>query len=196
MYISETVHIFDLHLFVYYNYTVNEKEVAGLLERLQSLEDRYDKLNQMLSDPEVISDTKKLREYSKEQAGLEDVIQVYREYKDVHEQLHDAKAMLEEKLDNEMHDMVKLEISELADKQEELEEKMKVLLLPKDPNDEKNVIMEVRGAAGGDEAALFAGDLYRMYSRYAEVQGWKTEVIEASSTGVGGYKEKIGRAHV
>lgn len=191
MYISETVHIFDLHLFVYYNYTVNEKEVAGLLERLQSLEDRYDKLNQMLSDPEVISDTKKLREYSKEQAGLEDVIQVYREYKDVHEQLHDAKAMLEEKLDNEMHDMVKLEISELADKQEELEEKMKVLLLPKDPNDEKNVIMEVRGAAGGDEAALFAGDLYRMYSRYAEVQGWKTEVIEASSTGVGGYKEII-----
>ncbi|WP_404455885.1 peptide chain release factor 1 [Virgibacillus necropolis] len=162
-----------------------------MLDRLQSLEVRYDKLNQMLSDPEVINDTSKLREYSKEQAGLEDVIRVYREYKDVREQLDDAKAMLEDKLDDEMHDMVKAEISELAKKQEELEDQMKLLLLPKDPNDEKNVIMEVRGAAGGDEAALFAGDLYRMYSRYAEVQGWKTEVIEASSTGVGGYKEII-----
>lgn len=163
----------------------------GLLHRMQSLEDRYDKLNQMLSDPEVINDTAKLREYSKEQSGLEDVIQVYREYKDVQEQYDDAKAMLEDKLDDEMQAMVKAEISELADRKEELEEKMKLLLLPKDPNDEKNVIMEVRGAAGGDEAALFAGDLYRMYARYAEAQGWKTEVIEASSTGVGGYKEII-----
>lgn len=165
--------------------------MPGLLNRLQSLEVRYDKLNQMLSDPEVINDTNKLREYSKEQSGLADVILVYREYKDVREQLDDAKAMFEDKLDDEMHDMVKAEISELSDKQEELEEEIKVLLLPKDPNDDKNVIMEVRGAAGGDEAALFAGDLYRMYSRYAEAQGWKTEVIEASSTGVGGYKEVI-----
>ncbi|WP_430790171.1 peptide chain release factor 1 [Virgibacillus flavescens] len=162
-----------------------------MLHRMQSLEDRYDKLNQMLSDPEVINDTAKLREYSKEQSGLEDVIQVYREYKDVQEQYDDAKAMLEDKLDDEMQAMVKAEISELAEKNEQLEEKMKFLLLPKDPNDEKNVIMEVRGAAGGDEAALFAGDLYRMYARYAEAQGWKTEVIEASSTGVGGYKEII-----
>lgn len=162
-----------------------------MLDRMQSLEDRYDKLNQLLSDPEVISDIAKLREYSKEQSGLEEVIQVYREYKDVREQLDDSKAMLEEKLDDEMQDMVKTEITELSGKQEELEEKMKVLLLPKDPNDDKNVIMEVRGAAGGDEAALFAGDLYHMYSRYAEAQGWKTEVIEASSTGVGGYKEII-----
>lgn len=162
-----------------------------MLDRLQSLEDRYDKLNQMLSDPEVISDIAKLREYSKEQSGLEDVIQVYRKYKDVVEQLADSKTMLEEKLDDDMQDMVKAEISELAEQQEELEEQMKVLLLPKDPNDDKNVIMEVRGAAGGDEAALFAGDLYHMYSRYAEAKGWKTEVIEASSTGVGGYKEII-----
>lgn len=162
-----------------------------MLDQMQSLEDRYDKLNQMLSDPEVISDISKLREYSKEQSGLEDVIQVYRQYKDVLEQLADSKTMLEEKLDDEMQDMVKAEISELTGKQEELEEQMKMLLLPKDPNDDKNVIMEVRGAAGGDEAALFAGDLYRMYSRYSEAHGWKTEVIEASSTGVGGYKEII-----
>ena len=162
-----------------------------MLDRLQTLEDRYNKLNEMLSDPEIISDVSKLREYSKEQSGLEDVVQAYREYKDVNSQLNDAKEMLEDKLDAEMHEMVKLEIEELAESKEELEGKMKILLLPKDPNDDKNVFMEIRGAAGGDEAALFAGDLYRMYSRYAEHQGWKTEVMEASSTGVGGYKEII-----
>ncbi|MFC4024950.1 peptide chain release factor 1 [Oceanobacillus longus] len=162
-----------------------------MLDRLQTLEDRYNKLNEMLSDPEIISDTKKLREYSKEQSGLEDVVQVYREYKDISSQLKDAKAMLEDKLDADMHDMVKAEIDELNDTKKELEEKMRILLLPKDPNDDKNVFMEIRGAAGGDEAALFAGDLYRMYSRYAESQGWKIEIMEASSTGVGGYKEII-----
>ncbi|GLO67682.1 peptide chain release factor 1 [Oceanobacillus kimchii] len=162
-----------------------------MLDRLQSLEDRYNKLNEMLSDPEVINDSKKLREYSKEQSGLEDVVQAYREYKEVTEQLTDAKEMMEDKLDDEMYEMVKAEISELNGRREELESSMKILLLPKDPNDDKNVFMEIRGAAGGDEAALFAGDLYRMYSRYAEHQGWKIEVMEASSTGVGGYKEVI-----
>ncbi|SHG63098.1 peptide chain release factor 1 [Ornithinibacillus halophilus] len=162
-----------------------------MLDRLQTLEDRYNKLNELLSDPEVISDTKKLREYSKEQSGLEDVVQAYREYKDVTTQLKDAKEMLEDNLDAEMYEMVKMEISELSSSKEELEDRMKILLLPKDPNDDKDVFMEIRGAAGGDEAALFAGDLYRMYSRYAESQGWKTEVMEANSTGVGGYKEII-----
>ncbi|EQB38210.1 MULTISPECIES: peptide chain release factor 1 [Virgibacillus] len=162
-----------------------------MLERLQSLEDRYDKLNEMLSDPEIVNDSTKLREYSKEQAGLEDVVQAYREYKDVTSQLKDAKEMLEDNLDEEMHEMVKLEISELNENKTDLEEKMKILLLPKDPNDDKNVFMEIRGAAGGDEAALFAGDLYRMYSRYAEQYGWKIDVMEASTTGVGGYKEII-----
>ncbi|CEI80757.1 peptide chain release factor 1 [Oceanobacillus oncorhynchi subsp. incaldanensis] len=162
-----------------------------MLDRLQALEDRYNKLNEMLSDPEVISDTKKLREYSKEQAGLEDVVQAHREYREVTSQLADAKEMLEDESDNEMLEMAKMEVSELSSRKEELEEQMKILLLPKDPNDDKNVIMEIRGAAGGDEAALFAGDLYRMYSRYAEAQGWKIDVMEASSTGVGGYKEII-----
>lgn len=162
-----------------------------MLDRLQSLEDRYNKLNELLSDPEVISDTKKLREYSKEQAGLEGVVQAYREYKDTTEQLSDAKEMLEDNLDQEMHDMVKAEISDLTKAKEDLEEKMKVLLLPKDPNDDKDVFVEIRGAAGGDEAALFAGDLYRMYSRYVESQGWKVEVMDAHTTGVGGYKEII-----
>ncbi|MFP7479841.1 peptide chain release factor 1 [Virgibacillus sp. 7505] len=162
-----------------------------MLDRLQALEDRYEKLNELLSDPDVISDTNKLREFSKEQAGLTDVVQAYREYKDISAQVEDAKTMLAEEKDPEIIEMAKAEISELSPRLPELEEQMRILMLPKDPNDDKNVIMEIRGAAGGDEAALFAGDLYRMYSRYAEAQGWKTELMEANSTGVGGYKEII-----
>lgn len=162
-----------------------------MLDRLQALEDRYEKLNELLSDPEIINDTNKLREYSKEQSDLQETVAAYREYKDVVAQLKDTKVMLEEKLDADMREMVKEELAGLEEQEEELQERLKILLLPKDPNDDKNVIVEIRGAAGGDEAALFAGDLYRMYSRYAEAQGWKTEVIEASSTGLGGYKEII-----
>lgn len=162
-----------------------------VFDRLQAVEDRYEKLNELLSDPEIVNDPKKLREYSKEQSDIQETVQTYREYKEVKKQYQDAKAMLEEKLDPEMREMVKEEIDELEERIENLEEKLKILLLPKDPNDDKNVIFEIRGAAGGDEAALFAGDLYRMYSRYAEMKGWKTEVIEASPTGLGGYKEII-----
>jgi peptide chain release factor 1 len=142
-----------------------------------------------LSDPTIINDSKKLREYSKEQSDIQETVQTYREYKEVREQLKDAKAMLEEKLDNDMREMVKEEVNELETQIEELEAKMKFLMIPKDPNDDKNVIFEIRGAAGGEEAALFAGTLYRMYSRYAEAQGWKTELIDANPTGLGGYKE-------
>ncbi|KAA2396023.1 peptide chain release factor 1 [Bacillus cereus] len=162
-----------------------------MLDRLQAVENRYEKLNELLSDPVIISDSNKLREYSKEQSDIQETVEVYREYKDVREQLKDAKAMLEDKLDAEMREMVKEEVSELESQEKTLSERLKILLVPKDPNDDKNVIVEVRGAAGGDEAALFAGDLYRMYSRYAEVQGWKTEIIEASYTELGGYKEII-----
>lgn len=162
-----------------------------MFDRLQAVEDRYERLNELLSDPEIVNDTKKLREYSKEQSDIQETVEVYREYKDVKAQFKDAKAMLEEKLDAEMREMVKEEISELEDQIEDLEARLKILLIPKDPNDDKNVIMEIRGAAGGDEAALFAGDLYRMYSRFAESQGWKIDVMDASSTGVGGFKEII-----
>ncbi|WP_026695981.1 peptide chain release factor 1 [Peribacillus kribbensis] len=162
-----------------------------MFDRLQAVEDRYEKLNELLSDPAIINDAKKLREYSKEQSGIQDTVTVYREYKTVQEQYQDAKQMLEEKLDADMREMVKEEMNELEEQLEELEGKLKILLIPKDPNDDKNVIMEVRGAAGGDEAALFAGTLYRMYSRYAETQGWKIEVIESNPTGLGGYKEII-----
>ncbi|MFD2446793.1 peptide chain release factor 1 [Bacillus sp. CGMCC 1.16607] len=162
-----------------------------MFDRLQSVEDRYEKLNELLSDPEIINNPKKLREYSKEQSDINDTVQAYREYKEVKEQLKDAKVMLDDKLDPDMREMVKEEVGELQSQIEELEARLKILLIPKDPNDDKNVIMEIRGAAGGEEAALFAGTLYRMYSRYAESQGWKTEVMDANPTGLGGYKEII-----
>jgi peptide chain release factor 1 len=162
-----------------------------VLQRLESVVERYERLTSLLCDPNVMNDPAKLREYSKEQSDIEETVQAYREYKSVGEQLDDAKAMLEEKLDDEMREMVKMEISELDEKKQELEERIRVLLLPKDPNDDKNVIVEIRGAAGGDEAALFAADLYRMYTRYAEKNRFKIEILEANYTGIGGYKEII-----
>jgi peptide chain release factor 1 len=162
-----------------------------MFDRLRALEDRYEKLNQLLSDPEVISDSNKLRDYSKESSDLEETVQTYRQYKEAESQLKDAKAMLEEEPDSDMKDMIRAEINDLNEEIEKLEARLKILLIPKDPNDDKNVIVEIRGAAGGDEAALFAGDLYKMYSRYSEAQGWKTELIEASPSEVGGYKEII-----
>lgn len=162
-----------------------------MFDRLQAVEDRYDRLNDLLSDPEIINDSKKLREYSKEQSDIQETVDVYRQYKSVKEQIKDAKAMLEEKLDADMREMVKEELSDLENESKDLEERLKILLIPKDPNDDKNVIVEIRGAAGGDEAALFAATLYRMYSRFAEVNGWKTEIIEGNYTELGGFKEVI-----
>ncbi len=162
-----------------------------MFDRLQSVEDRYDRLNEMLSDPEVVSDTKKLREYSKEQSDLQETVEAYREYKEVQAQLSDAKAMFDEKMDADMREMVKEEVAELEDRSKELEERLHILLIPKDPNDDKNVIMEVRGAAGGDEAALFAGDLFKMYSRFAEANGWKVQIMDSNPTEIGGFKELV-----
>lgn len=162
-----------------------------MFDRLSAVEERYEEVNNLLCDPDVISDTKRLRELSIEQRSLEETVTVYREYKSVTRQFDGAKLMLDDKLDDEMREMVKAEIAELSKQKEQLEHKLKILLLPKDPNDDKNVIVEVRGAAGGDEAALFASDLYRMYTRYAERQGFKVEVIEANETELGGYKEII-----
>ncbi|NQX70634.1 peptide chain release factor 1 [Paenibacillus alba] len=162
-----------------------------MLDRLQSIVDRYDKLSELLCDPDVTSDTKKLREYSKEQSDLQEAYDAYNEYKSVSAQLADAKVMQNEKLDDEMREMVKMEIDELSEQAASLEEQLRLLMMPKDPNDDKNVIVEIRGAAGGDEAALFAGDLYRMYTRYADGQGWKTEILDASVNDLGGFKEII-----
>ncbi|MBC1970558.1 peptide chain release factor 1 [Listeria marthii] len=162
-----------------------------MYDRLQAVEDRYDELNELLSDPDVVSDPKRLRDLSKEQSGITATVEAYREYKNVNEQINETKELLGEKLDDEMREMAKEEFAELQKEKTELEERLKLLLVPKDPNDDKNVILEIRGAAGGDEAALFAGDLFRMYSKYAESRGWKVEIMDANPTGIGGYKEIV-----
>jgi peptide chain release factor 1 len=162
-----------------------------VLDRLQALADRYEKLSELLCDPDVVNDPARLRTYAKEQSGLEEAYRAYLEYKTVIEQLSGAKVMLEEKLDDEMREMVKMEIEELEPRKTELEERIRILLLPKDPNDGKNVIVEIRGAAGGEEANLFAADLYRMYAKYADSQGWRTELLEANVSDLGGFKEVI-----
>ncbi|GIP28763.1 peptide chain release factor 1 [Paenibacillus sp. J23TS9] len=162
-----------------------------MLDRLQALADRYEKLSELLCDPDVVNDSKRLREYSKEQSDLQPAFEAYTEYKTVTEELDAAKVMQGEKLDDDMREMVKMEIDELSARQTELDERIRVLLLPKDPNDDKNVIVEIRGAAGGDEAALFASDLYRMYTRYADNQGWRVELMDANTSDLGGFKEVI-----
>ncbi|QDQ01262.1 peptide chain release factor 1 [Lysinibacillus fusiformis] len=162
-----------------------------MFDRLQAVEDRYERLNELLSDPDIVNDNKKLRDYSKEQSDIQETVDAYREYKGVKVQLADAREMLDSEKDPDMHEMVKEEFNSLKEQQEELEERLRVLLIPKDPNDNKNVIMEIRGAAGGDEANIFAGDLFRMYSRYAETQGWKIDIMEATPNPMGGYKEVI-----
>ncbi len=157
-----------------------------MIERLEAIEKRYLELEQELMKPEVFSDIKKATEFNKEQASLKDAYQAYQEYKKVIEDMKDAKAMTK---DPELGEFAKEEYATLEAKKGELESKIEVLLLPKDPNDGKDVIVEIRGAAGGDEANIFAGDLYRMYSYYAESQGWKVEEINAEEGVAGGYSQ-------
>lgn len=163
----------------------------NVFHRLEAVEERYDELTRLLSDPEVIQDATRLRLYAKEQSDMEDTVQTYRAYKRVDQELQASRELQNEKLDDEMKELVKAEIAELTAKKEELERDLMILLLPKDKNDDKSVIVEIRGAAGGDEAALFASDLYRMYSRFADRKGWKVDLVEASETGIGGLKEAI-----
>ncbi len=160
-----------------------------MFDQLEIVENRYEQLNELLSDPDVVSDTDKLRKYSKEQSDLQKTVDVYRTYKSVKGDIEDAKLMLNETTDKEEQDMLKEEINSLTKQVPELESELKFLLIPKDPNDDKNVIMEIRGAAGGDEAAIFAGDLFRMYSRFAEAHGYKIDVVEENISDHGGYKE-------
>jgi peptide chain release factor 1 len=162
-----------------------------MLEKLDDLKDKYTELSEKISDPEILSDSHKLQKLMKEQAQIEPIVLKYSEYKDVVSQLEDSKEMLNEKLDDDFKEMVKEEIKNLTAKEEELIQEIKILLLPKDPNDDKDVIVEIRAGVGGEEAGLFAGDLLRMYLRYAERQGWKTEFITVNQQGIGGYKEVI-----
>ena len=157
-----------------------------MIDRLEATLEKYNSLTEELSKPEVLSDVKKMTSLSKEQASLADIIEKYKEYKKVVSDINDAKEMLDDK---EMAAFAKEEISRLEIEKENLEKELEVLLLPKDPNDDKNTIVEIRGAAGGDEANLFAGDLFEMYSRYAENMGWKIEIINAVEGTSGGYSQ-------
>ena len=164
----------------------------NIYDQLQAVEDRYEELGELLSDPEVVSDTKRFMELSREEANTRETVTVYREYKQVIQSISDAEEMIKEASgDPDLEEMAKEELKESKAAKEEYEERLKILLLPKDPNDDKNIILEIRGAAGGDEAALFAGDLLAMYQKYAETQGWRFEVMEASYNGVGGIKEVV-----
>ena len=162
-----------------------------MFDQLDSFIIRYDELSELLSDPDVISDTKRFMELTKEESNLRPKVETFKRYQQVVEEIGDTEEMLGEGLDSEMAEMAKEELASLKKEKVELEEKIKFLLLPEDPNDGKNIIMEIRGAAGGDEAALFAGDLLAMYQKYAESQGWRVEVMDANITGIGGYKEVI-----
>lgn len=162
-----------------------------MLDKLQAIEDRYNELSNLLSDPSVIGDQSQFQKYAKAHSGLTPIVGKYVEYKEVVKGIEDAKNMLNEELENDFREMVELELAELNQKKEILEKELSILLLPKDPNDDKNVIMEIRAGTGGEEAGLFAGDLFKMYSRYAESKGWKTEVMESNPTDIGGFKEIV-----
>src|SRR3990167_216421 len=161
-----------------------------MYKKLGGLEVRFEELSNLLSDPSVISDQKKFQAYAKERASLEGLVNAYREYKSIQKQIEENKVLLQEK-DEEIRSLAKGELVALEEKKKELDQLLKILLIPKDPRDEKNVLIEIRPGAGGDEASLFVGDLFRMYQKYAEKNGWKVEVLSTVWTGVGGLKEFI-----
>jgi len=162
-----------------------------VLDRLEGIEKRYQELYQQMSMPEVASDLKQLQALAQERASIEDLVNKYREYKTTSKSLEETKTMLGDGLDEEMTALVKQEIGSLELQQDHLLQELKIALLPKDPNDEKDIIMEIRAGAGGDEAGLFAADLFRMYSRYAQTKGWGIDIISLNESGIGGFKEII-----
>jgi peptide chain release factor 1 len=162
-----------------------------MFDKLQSIDDKYEELGRLLSDPEVLSDQSQYQKHAKAHAELTEIVSVFREYKQVKQEVDEAKEILETEDDEELKEMARLELDELEGKIPQYEEQLRILLLPKDPNDDKNVIMEIRGGAGGEEAALFAGDLFRMYSLFAERKGWTLELLSEHPTDIGGYKEVI-----
>ena len=162
-----------------------------MIEKLAALNEKYDHLTELVSDPAIIANQAEWQKHVKARAEIEDVVMAYREYMAADNAIKDAEAIIAEKGDPELTELAELEIEENKAKKEELEHQMKVLLLPKDPNDNKNVILEIRAGTGGEEAALFANDLYKMYSHYAENHHWRIEIMDANFTDIGGLKEII-----
>src|SRR6056297_1926704 len=161
-----------------------------LEEKLKKKHKEYEKLKKKISDPEVMNDSNKYQKLLKKHAKLKKLIEYYKEYKKIKEGISEAEELIEES-DSEMKELAEMELAELEPRMEELEEKLPIMLLPDNPDDEKNVIVEIRAGAGGDEAGLFAADLFRMYTRYAENNNWKWELMNANESGVGGFKEVI-----
>ena len=162
-----------------------------MFDRLEDLLIRYEEVMGELQEPGVADDPVRFRKLMKEQSDLAPIVEAYNEYKQCRQNIEDSLAMLEEESDEEMRELAKEELSDSRKRVEELEQELKILLLPKDPNDEKNVMVEIRAGAGGDEAALFASELYRMYVRYAERKRWKTEIVSLNENGIGGFKEVV-----
>jgi peptide chain release factor 1 len=162
-----------------------------MFDRLASIDTRYNQLNEQMAQPDVATDHVRLQQVAREMHELEDVVLAFRSYKEVERQIDDAQTLLDESAEPELREMAQEELEQLRGRREELEARIKLLLLPRDPNDSKNVIIELRQGEGGDESALFAADLYRMYARYAERRRWKIEVVNASENGIGGYKEIV-----
>ncbi len=162
-----------------------------LLEKLEKIKNRYDLVNKQLSDPELINNRDKIISLSKEKRDLSQIVQVYEKYSELMKNIEGNREIIETSKDRELVEFAENELKDLEQSKEKLEEEIKFILLPKDPNDNKDVIMEIRAGTGGEEAALFAGDLFRMYSRYSEIKGWKNELIDINDTGLGGIKEAI-----
>lgn len=162
-----------------------------MLELLEKIEEKQKELTELLSDPKVISDQRKYKKVAKEHKDFSEIIELGSKYKKILKQIEEDERIRTESEDKDLMELAKSELEELYPQREELEKKLKVLLLPRDPNDSKNTILEIRAGTGGEEAALFAADLYRMYSRYAERMGWKTDVLSSNPTGIGGFKEII-----
>ena len=159
-----------------------------MFDKLEDLLHHYEELMNTLSEPDVANDPNRFRKLMKEQSDLQPIVDAYKEYKACKQTIEDSLAILDEESDEEMRELAKEELNEAKSRLGELEQKLKILLLPKDPNDDKNVIVEIRAGAGGEEAALFAAEIYRMYVHYAERRGWKVETLEADETGIGGMK--------
>ncbi len=161
-----------------------------MFDKLSLIEERYEELSQKISDPSVIADSQNFAKLCKEQSDIALIVEKYRKYKQAKETILESEEILADaEMDKEMKELAEEEIKESKEEIESLSQELKILLLPKDPNDEKNVIVEIRGGAGGDEAALFAGDLFRMFTMYAESNRWKTEILSSNPTDIGGYKE-------
>ena len=160
-------------------------------EKLKKVDKRYREIEEEIARPEVATDPNQLQKLAKERAGLEDVVNMYREYESTSKSLEETESMLGDDLDDDMREMVKQEIEDLQLKISEIEDDLKVALIPKDENDDKDIIMEIRAGAGGDEAGLFAADLFRMYSRYSQEKGWNVEIINTNESGIGGFKEVV-----